>query len=182
MRKLWRRLVGAANGLPADVAAWRDAWARAAAEAVVDARALEQLRSRLPRLSTDDDLEIEQEMLDGLQRAVDLASAIAERGLPTVATGHRVVGADTVHLVAPASMPDDPAQPSGQLSLTNARAIFVGGGRGFTAPWHALTRPAHADRDLLLIRVDGATLYRFRCNSYGDVLSAAIIARHLSKR
>ena len=178
----WRRLFGRRDGLPDDIARWRAAWARAAAEADVNAAAVERLRSQLPQLSTPDDLEIEQEMLEGLQQAVDLTSAIAERGLPVVVTGHRVVGADTCHLVAPASMPDDPAQPSGQLLLTSARAIFVGGGRGVTAPWHALTRPTHVDRDLVLMRVDGSALYRFRCNSYGDALSATIIARQLLKR
>ncbi len=76
-------------------------------------------------------------------------------------------------------MPDEAAQPGGRLLLTSARAIFVGSGRGATVPWHAVTRPAQAERDLVLIRTDGSTRYRFRCNSYGDALCALVTARQL---
>jgi hypothetical protein len=121
-------------------------------------------------------------MLDALDQALALAATIDRGGLPVVQTGHRVVGSDTCHFIAPASLPDDAAQPSGPLLLTSRRVIFAGGVRAVTAPWHAVTRPSHTDRDLLLVRVDGSALYRFRCNSYGDALCAAIIARHLVRR
>jgi hypothetical protein len=140
-----------------------------------------ELRARLDQLP-DDDLEIEREMLEGLEQALALTSSIKDGRLPALVTGHRVVGTDTCHFSAPASMPDIAAQPSGRLLLTSARAIFVGGGRGLTVPWHSLTRPTHAERDLVLIRVDGSALYRFRCNSYGDALCAAITAQHLVRR
>ena len=179
---LWRRLFGTRTELAKDVAAWRDDWARAAAEPHANSGVVESLRSRLPTLSVQDDLEIEHEMLEGLEQAFALTSAIAARGLPAITTGHRVVGSETCHLIAPASMPDDPAQPSGQLLLTSGRAIFVGAGRGLKVAWHTVSRPTQADRDFVLIRVDGSAMYRFRCNSYGDAISAAIIARQLVKR
>jgi hypothetical protein len=121
-------------------------------------------------------------MLEALEHASALYESIAERGLPVLETGHRIVGSDTCHFLAPASMPDDAAQPSGRLLLTSARMIFAGGARAVTAPWHAITRPMHSERDLCLVRVDGSTLYRFRLNSYGDALCAAIVARHLVRR
>ena len=119
-------------------------------------------------------------MLDGLEQVLQFAATVDRDGLPAIATGHRVVGADVCHFIAPASMPDDPAQPSGRLLLTNARAIFVGGARGVTVPWHAVTQPHQADRDVVLVRVDGSALYRFRCNSFDDALCGAFIARRLA--
>lgn len=158
---------------------WRSAWSRAAANP--DADAVRDLRERLDRLAAaDGDLEIEREMLDGLQHVVTFAASVADRGLPVLPTGHRVVGTDVCHFTAPASMPDDPAQPSGRLLLTSARAIFAGGARAVTVAWHAVAEPVHADRDLVLVRLDGAALYRFRCNNFDDALCAAFVARRLT--
>ena len=77
------------------------------------------------------------------------------------------------------SMPDEPSQPSGRLLLTARRAIFVGGARGVSAAWHSVMQSLHDERDLLLVRVDRDTIHRFRCNSFGDALKAAFIARAL---
>ena len=161
------------------IVAWKEAWARAAADP--DAGKVQDLRAGLDRLvAPDGDLEIEREMLEGLEHLVKFAATVAADGLPDVATGHRVVGHDICHFTAPASMPDDPAQPSGRLLLTNARAIFVGGARGLTVAWHAVAKPIQADRDLVLVRVDGTALYRFRCNSFDDALCGAFVARQLA--
>ena len=147
------------------------------------AHAVSDLRGRLEQLSAPDgDLEIEREMLEALEHVVDFAAAVAEGGLPAIATGHRVVGTDVCHFTAPVSMPDDPTQPSGRLLLTNARAIFVGGARGMAVAWHAITQPTQSHRDLILIRTDGTALYRFRCNSFDDAICAAFIARRLAPR
>ncbi len=177
---LLRRLL-TPRGARGKLKEWHDAWSRAAANP--DLLNLQDLRVRLDGLfATNDDLEIEREMLDGLAHVLQFAADVAEGGLPVIATGHRVVGSDVCHFTAPVSMPDDPSQPSGRLLLTNARAIFVGGPRGVTVPWHAVARSLHAGRDLILVRVDGATVYRFRCNSFDDVLRAAFIARQLAGR
>ena len=82
----------------------------------------------------EEEIEIEREMLDGLDQAWRLPAALAADGLPVVETGHRVVGTETCHFSAPSSMPDDVAQPSGRLIFTGARAIFAGGGAGAHAP------------------------------------------------
>ena len=162
-----------------EVKEWQEAWAKAVASP--DRNAVGELRGRLELLSTPDgDLEIEREMLEALEHIVEFAEVVAESGLPAVATGHRVVGADVCHFTAPVSMPDDPALPSGRLLLTNARAIFVGGARGMAVAWHAITQPTQAHRDVILIRTDGTALYRFRCNSFGDAICAAFIARRLA--
>ena len=76
-----------------------------------------------------DDVEIEEEMLDGLERLVALTGELQASRLPSVETTHRVVGTDVCHYSAPASMPEDPAQPSGRLLLTGTRAVFIGGAK-----------------------------------------------------
>jgi hypothetical protein len=170
-----------ARGAPRGTAQWRQAWSEAVLNP--DREKVRDLRARLDQLaSPHEDLEFEREMLDALEHLVEFAAAVAEDGLPTVGTGHRVVGTDICHFTASVSMPDDPAQPSGRLLLTNARAIFVGGTRGVTVAWHAVAQPVHADRDLILVRNDGTALYRFRCNSFDDALCARFIARQLAGR
>jgi hypothetical protein len=157
---------------------WRKAWASAVASE--DAAMTGGLRAQLDALGLpDEDVEIEREMLDGLQRLAELRESVRVEGLPGIETGHRVVGAERCHFSAPASMPDEPAQPSGRLLLTSGRAIFLGGSAGTTVAWYAVSRALHADRDILLVRADRDRLYRFRCNSFADAMGGAFLARHL---
>jgi hypothetical protein len=148
-----------------------------------DAAAVAALTAGLEHLGlAEEDIEIEREMIDGLAQLVALRTAVEAGGLPVVETGHRVVGADTCHFTAPTSMPDDPAQPSGRLILTSGRAIFAGGPRTLTLPWHAVSDVVQQGRDLVLVRHGGETLHRFRCNVFADALCAALLARALSRR
>jgi hypothetical protein len=165
--------------------AWTRQWTKDWAAAVEQPHraAAAALRARLEAAGPDDErFEIEREMLEGLEAVVELGAAVAARGPETIATGHRAVGADRCYFSAPVSVPDDPAQPSGTLLLTNVRAIFVGGSRALTIPWHAVGRSFPQDRDLVLVRTDREDLHRFRCNSFADAMRAALLARHLSKR
>jgi hypothetical protein len=160
---------------------WETDW-----KAAVDrpeAAAAAALRARLEAAGLDDErLEIEREMLEGLEAVIELETAVAERGPETIVTGHRAVGADLCYFSAPVSVPDDPAQPSGTLLLTNVRALFVGGPRAVTIPWHAVGRSFPQHRDLVLVRSDREDLHRFRCNSFADAMRAAFLSRHLSRR
>jgi hypothetical protein len=163
------------------VAEWRRAWTVASTNG--EAASVESLGSRLGALGLpDEETEIEREMLEGLQALVQLRNASAADGLPIIETGHRVIGADRCHFSSPVSMPEDEAQPSGRLLLTGSRAIFVGGARTKTVPWHAVAEVLQHDRDLVLIRKDRDSHYRFRCNSYADALCGAYLARRLSGR
>lgn len=72
------------------------------------------------------------------------------------------------------------AQPAVRLLMTNARAIFVGGPRGVTLPWHAVAAPVQSDRDLILVRLDRTALHRFRCNPDEDALTGGGVARRLA--
>ena len=167
------------GGGNSEARAWRDAWA--AAVASLDAAAIGPLEAALRRTPPfADDLEIEEEMLDGLRHLVALAAELEAGRLPIVETTHRVVGRDRCHFSAPVSMPDESTQPSGRLILTNVRAIFAGGGKATTIPWHAVADVLHSERDVILVRRDRESLHRFRCNVYADALEAVWLARALA--
>jgi hypothetical protein len=160
------------------IEAWRKEWERAADTG--DAAAVAPLRAALlaePPMAAD--IELEQEMLEGLERLIALEADLQAARLPAVDTGHRVVGTDACHYSAPVSMPEDSAQPSGRLLLTATRAVFIGGAQLTAVPWHMAAKAIRGGRDVLLVRADGSAAYRFRCNSYADALCGAALARHL---
>jgi hypothetical protein len=160
--------------------AWRDAWAHAAAVTHDQHDLIARLSAELDGFGlSDDDVEIEREMLDALRDRDALLVSMRASGLPTVETGHRVVRGEPCHYSAPVSMPEEIGQPSGRLLLTSDRAIFVGGANGMAAAWHTIADVAHRERDVLLVRNGREEAYRFRCNSYGDALRAVFIAREL---
>jgi hypothetical protein len=160
------------------VAGWHRAWEEAVAEAEPDVPALQAMLNGLAL--PEDEIEIEREMLTGLEQLMQLRHSLSGNGLPAIETGHRVVGTDVCHFSAPASRPDDPAQPSGRLILTNARAIFAGGAKAIAIPWHAVVQVLQSERDIALIRVDREAVYRFRCNSFTEAMCGAFIARTLA--
>jgi hypothetical protein len=166
---------------PADEArldGWEAAWHKAT-ETPDDAQ-VRTLRAWLDRSGlSEEDLEIEREMLEGLERLLQLTAVVAAGGIPAIETGHRVVGHDICHFTAPASMPDDAAQPSGRLILTNLRGIFAGSAKATALPWHAIAAAQRRDRDLLLVRADRPSLYAFRFNNYADALCAVFLSRRL---
>jgi hypothetical protein len=160
---------------------WRSRWQ--SATAAPDRAAVAALTAELHGLGlAEEEIEIEREMIDGLEQLVALRASIDAGALPIVETGHRVVGTDVCHFSAPASLPDDPAQPSGRLLLTGGRAIFAGGARALTLPWHAVSDVVQRDRDVVLVRHGGEAMHCFRCNVFGDALSAALLSRTLSRR
>ena len=161
-------------------AAWRARWEAAAQTA--DAAAAAELRAALSsNPPPGGDLEIEEEMLEGLERLVELTAELTAGGLPRIETSHRVVGHDACHFSAPASLPDDPSQASGRVLLTSTRAVFVGGAKLSAVPWHTVREVARVHRDLLLVRSADDGL-RFRFNTFGDALTAAALAKHLKTR
>jgi hypothetical protein len=169
------------GGAPAEdprLGQWRKAWA---AVDPVDGAAVARLAAELDAMALpEDDVEIEREMLEGLEHLAALKQTVEVQGLPAIATGHRVVGTDVCHFSAPVSMPDEPTQPSGRLLLTATRAIFIGGPNGATIPWHGVGETLQAERDVVLVRSDRERLHRFRCNAFSDAMCAAFLARQLA--
>jgi hypothetical protein len=167
------------GGASARLDEWRQQWQSACR--TPDAAAVGTLTASLERLGLpEEDIEIEREMLAGLEYLVELQHALDANGLPVVETGHRVIGSDICHFNITASMPDDEAQPSGHLFFTPTRVIFAGGARSRTMPWHTIGEVLQHDRDLILVRNDRETFSRFRCNVYADALAGALLARRLS--
>jgi len=163
-----------------EVRAWRHAWSNAVASR--DAAAVAPLEAALRRQPPiADDIEVEEEMLEGLRQLLALHRELDAARLPTVETTHRVVGTDRCHFSAPVSVPDDPAQPTGRLLLTSNRAVFAGGARTPALPWHAIREVVQSGRDLIFVigRAGEGDGQRFRCNSFAEALSGAAIARHL---
>ncbi len=179
----WTRWIAGKRGAADSArAAWQEAWSAAAAQAVPP-EAVDALKARLETLGLpEEEIELEREMLDGLETAIALRESVERSGLPYTETGHRVIGQETCHFSAPVFAPDEPDHPGGRLLFTPTRAVFVGGGRTIPIPWHAVTQTQQAERDLLLIRADRERLYRFRCNSFSDAMTAALLARRLMPR
>jgi hypothetical protein len=172
-------LKGKRNGGDPRLAEWRRAWNHSAKEP--DPQRVSALQSQLDALGMpEEEIEIEREMLDGITHLAQLRIAVDASGIPIVDTGHRVVGHDTCHFTTPVSMPDDTAQPAGRLFLTNARMIFAGGARATTIAWHAVGEVLHGDRDVVIVRRDRDTIYRFRCNTFADAMCGAYLARRLA--
>jgi hypothetical protein len=161
------------------VAAWRRKWTEAIAADGQDPR---PLREQLDALAAPGmDLEVELEMLDGLERLRAAQREVAAGALPIVETYHRVIGDDTCHFTAPASLPAGEHPATGRLLLTSTRAVFVGGGRTAATPWHAVHEIARIDRDLLLVRADRSPAAHFRFNTYGDAVLCAFLAGRLKR-
>jgi hypothetical protein len=178
MRLFWRRANERAE--QHETQAWTTAWHQAVRAR--DETALQMLEVQTAqRRDAGRDVELEEEMIDGARRAIALARDIAAAGLPTLLTSHRVVGTDACHFSAPASLADDPAQPSGRLLLTASRGIFIGGPKLIQIPWHSVKDAQDRERDILLIRGADEGI-RFRCNTYGDALAGVLVAEHLVQR
>lgn len=178
----WRRWFGERN-TPADNARgkWREAWSAAVAQPADDSA--QALKSQLDALGLpEEEIELEREMLEGLEAVLALQRQVDSSGLPVAETGHRVIGSEPCHFTAVVFAPDEPDHPGGRLLFTATRALFVGGGRTITTAWHSIGDVHQADRDVLLIRVDRERLYRYRCNSFADAMCATLLARRLMPR
>jgi hypothetical protein len=166
------------GGSPDRATQWRHDWELAAER--LDRGSADDLRTRLaaaPPLA--DDTEVEEEMMAALDQAIVLSAHLASGAVPSVETTHRVIAGERCHFSAPVSIPDDPAQLSGRLLFTPSRAVFVGGSRVVTVPWHTVRQRVRAGRDLVLVR-GGAPPAAFRCNTYTDALCADVFASHLA--
>jgi hypothetical protein len=160
---------------------WREAWT-AAIDGTIDGTSDgdERLRTWLDELARlEPDVELEREMLDALDQLRIVQAGVAAGRLPEVETRHRVIGTDTCHFSAPASLPSDPSQPSGRVLLTGSRAVFVGAGRTSATAWHMVRDVARTERDVFLVRADGSPAAHFRFNTFGDGVVCAFLAAHL---
>jgi len=135
-----------------------------------------RLRSRSSELALSaEDVELELEQLDGLEDAIALRAALGRgEALPAVPTSHRAVAGETCHVAAVASRLDHPGDPGGRLFFTDRRITYLGA-PPLRLGWGHVARVLVEGRDLVVVRRSGERLV-FRCNSFGDVPKAAIVA------
>jgi hypothetical protein len=152
-----------------------DAWwaaANAAAGSLTPDR-LTDLRASATSTSDPDEAERIEEMLDGLERLLELAD---DAPLPTLDTQHRVIGEDLCHFSAPASLRQETDVP-GRVFVTSRRLLFAGT-RVHAWPWHRVTRLVRTER-VVTVAVAGAEPPMLVCNSYGDALVLVRLAARL---
>lgn len=155
-----------------------DAWwqhaERVAAQPSVDA--LTTLRAAMvDPASAPDEADRQQELVEGIERLIELRGMSALSDLPTQ---HRVIGGDRCHYIAPVSIAG-PAAVSGKLFLTSERAIFTGASV-VTWPWHRVRSVGRQDRDVVLMILGAAEPFVVRCNTYAEAFEAEFIADRLS--
>lgn len=156
---------------PPHAAWWTDA--DAASEAPTS-DTIERLRAGMAAPAAGaDDHERQQEMVDGLEQ---LSSVMQSDQLPKIETGHRVIGSDACHLVAPVTLADSPV--GGKLFITSARVLFASG-EVKAWPWHRVRGIARSDRDLIVTITGSGEVLHVRCNTYADALIATYLARRL---
>jgi hypothetical protein len=129
--------------------------------------------------TVEQDVELEREMLDALEQLRTAQADAANGGLPTVETHHRVIGAETCHFSAPASLASDQSQASGRVLLTGSRAVFVGAGRTSSTAWHIVRDVGRAERDVFFLRADRSPAAHFRFNTFGDAVVCTFLAKRL---
>jgi hypothetical protein len=167
---IWRVFRKSATASPSH--AWWEA-ARSA-EIAPNEEALASLRDSLASpVTAPDERERQVEMLEGLERV----AALAAGGPAVIQTQHRVVGTDVCHMVAPACLVGLTDHP-GKLFLTSRRLIHVGEGvRAW--PWHRIGGVDRTDRALEITILGAPDTVNLICNTYGDAMAAAHLARRL---
>ncbi len=168
---IWNRIFRKTSAAPsADIAWWQ---ASLAAERTPTLDAIAALRARMA--SSPDERERQEEMIDGLERL----TAISGGDLPILDTQHRVVGTEACHLVAPASLIGLTDEP-GKLLITSGRLIHAGATLR-TWPWHRIGGVDRTERALEVTILGAPDTVNVLCNTYGDAMAAAHLARRLQR-
>jgi hypothetical protein len=170
---MFRRLFGRGTPPQPETSAW---WREANALALSpDADRVASLRAAITdAAAAPDEAESQEEMLDGLERALALAAAPA---LPVVATQHRVIGQAVCHFLAPASLIDQ-VDASGKLFATAERLVFAANAVQ-QWPWHSVAAMTRVERDVIVDLRGRPAAARVRLNTYGDAVVVAAMGQRL---
>jgi len=169
---IWRFGRRAAANTSLGASWWQEADAVAQSP---DGDAIARLRSSAAAATDPDDVERADEILDGLDRVLALASQPA---LPAMVTQHRVIGPDTCHFAAPASLAGE-SQASGKIFVTTSRLVFAGP-RVQSWPWHRVRKVLRQERTISIVIAGGSDPATLLCNSYGDAMVVAHLASRLT--
>ena len=142
-----------------------------------DPDAIAGLRASMNQDASLDEAEQQEEMMDGLEQLVPLATAAA---LPAITTQHRVIGSDTCHLALPATLSAEQSVP-GKLFLTDRRLVFAGG-RAQAWPWHRVRVVTRTDRIVSIVVTGPSDAIQLQCNTYGDAVCVRFMIGRLTNR
>jgi hypothetical protein len=170
---MFRRLLGRIAPAQPDTSAW---WSEAnALAASPDADRIAALKAQVADAKKDpDNAELQEEMIDGLERLLALAG---ERALPVIDTQHRVIGNELCHFIAPVSLIEE-VDVSGKLFATVERLVFAAGTVRQWA-WHAIPAITRVERDVVIDLRGRPAAARLRTNTYGDALFLVALADRL---
>lgn len=172
----WRLFSTRPKAAARDATWWDAADAQAAAPRAETIAAL-RLALEASHASADE-REDQEEMLDGLERLLE----IARSPVPIALTQHRVIGSDTCHLVIPATTVGEEST-SGKIFLTSTRLVFAGTGTGVRSEaWHRVRRVVCEGRILRCEMTSGAPGHAYQCNTFGDALAIAHLTTRLVGR
>lgn len=170
---MFRWLSGrAAPAQPDTTAWWREANALAGSP---DRDRIATLKAQVVDSATAPDAaELQEEMIDGLERLV----ALAERSeLPIVETQHRVIGSEACHFIAPVSLVAE-VDTGGKLFATGERLIFAAGTVRHWA-WHTIAAITRVERDVVIDLRGRPGAARLRTNTYGDAMLLVALSQRL---
>ena len=170
---MFRRLFGRVAPPQPDTSSW---WSEANALAEgPDAGRIGTLRAQVADAAKAPDIaELQEEMIDGLERLLALA---AEPALPVIETQHRVIGSEVCHFIAPVSLVEE-VDASGKLFATAGRLVFAAG-TVRQWPWHSIAGITRAERDVVIDLRGRPGAARLRTNTYGDALVIVALAERL---
>lgn len=171
---MFRRLLAriAPSQQPDTSAWWREA---AALVTAPDSDRLAALKSQvIDAAQAPDAAELQEEMIDGLERLLALANTPS---LPVVATQHRVIGGEVCHFIAPVSLIQD-VDATGKLFATVERLVFAAG-TVKQWPWHAIAAITRVERDVVIDLRGRPEAARLRTNTYGDAIVLVALADRL---
>ena len=170
---MFRRLLGRVAPAQPDTSAW---WREANALAgTPDTERIAALRAQIADAGKAPDVaELQEEMIDGLERLLDLAQQTV---LPVIATQHRVIGNEVCHFIVPVSLIEH-VDASGKLFATAERLVFAAG-TVRQWPWHSIQAITRVERDVVIDLRGRPAAARLRTNTYGDALLLVALAERL---
>lgn len=130
---------------------------------------------------TEEEVELELEMVEGALDALTLDERLAREGLPLVAHQHKALGDERCHFLASVFQADQDGHRTGRLFFTHRRLFFLAA-PVLSLPWSRVAALEGDERDLVITTVGGGEMYRFRCNSFSDARCGVVLARALLRR
>ncbi|MPY89896.1 MAG: hypothetical protein GEU99_18475 [Luteitalea sp.] len=146
-----------------------------------DERSLEELLQMPGEIGlTDEEVELEVEMIRGALDVLSLRERVAHEGLPILEHQHKVLGTDRCHFRCSAFTVDEGGNRTGRLFLTDQRMLFLAS-PVLAVPWNAIASVEDDERDIVVRTVTLGVAYRFHCNAFSDARCGAFIAQTLKQ-